>query len=97
ETSYVQYQRLSLDAAHCSITALSRHAFSEPAQNTIERIISIAPKTSPKEILSTILHACRALMGTVVGANELVGLTTETEKLATLVSEFEANGWAHTS
>jgi Family of unknown function (DUF5677) len=95
ETAYVEYQRLSLDAVHCSVTALGRHVFSERTENMVERIISVEAKTSPKEILSTILHACRALMGTAVGANELLAFTTESGKLSALVTEFETNGWVH--
>ena len=48
-------------------------------------------------ILSTILHLCRALMGVTVGANEIMGFTTASCQLGTMVTEFETNGraWAN--
>jgi hypothetical protein len=52
------------------------------------------PARPPAELLETILHACRALTGVMVGANELVGFTSESGKIEALVSEFEKNGWA---
>jgi MFS family permease len=38
--------------------------------------VSVIPNPPPQETLSTILLACRALMGVAVGANELVGFTS---------------------
>jgi hypothetical protein len=51
--------------------------------------VSVVPRTAPDEVLSTVLHASRALMGVAVGANELLGITTESHKLAAVVTEFE--------
>jgi hypothetical protein len=93
ETAYVEYGRLSLDAVHCSVTALGRHLSSERSDRTVELVVSVIPRSTPAEVLSTVLHACRALMGTAVGANELVGFTTASATLAALVTEFERNGW----
>jgi hypothetical protein len=93
ETTYVEYGRLSLDAVHCSVTALGRHVSSEQIDGTIELVLSVVPRTPPREVLSTVLHACRALMGAAVTANELVGFTTATGALAALMSEFESHGW----
>jgi hypothetical protein len=52
-------------------------------------VVSVVPRTAPDEGLSTVLHASRALMGAAVGANELLGITTESHKLAAVVTEFE--------
>jgi hypothetical protein len=93
ETAYVEYGRLSLDAVHCSVTALGRHLSSERSDRTVELVVSVIPRTTPAEVLSTVLHACRALMGTAVGANEHIGFTTASATLAALVTEFERNGW----
>ena len=93
EPLYVEYTRLSLDAAHCSVTALGRHLSSERTATKTELMVSVIPKTPPKEVLSTVVHACRALMGAAIGANELVGFTSVSDKLSTLVAEFEKNGW----
>jgi hypothetical protein len=94
ETAYVEYMRLSLDAVHCSVMALGRHLSRERADGRVELTVSVEARTPPAELLGTILHACRALMGAAVGANELVGFTSESGKLGALVSEFEKNGWA---
>jgi hypothetical protein len=93
ETAYVEYQRFSLDAAHCSVTALGRHLFRENAGNVVNRVVSVQAKTLPDETLSTILHACRALMGVVVGANELLEGTAANTAINAIVREFERNGW----
>ena len=92
ETAYVEYTRLSLDAVHCSVTALGRHLSSELVEGKASLTVSVAARTSPAELLETILHACRALTGVMVGANELVGFTSESGKIEALVSEFEKNG-----
>lgn len=96
EPSYVEYARLSLDAAHCSITALGRHLSSERTVAKTELTVSVIPRTPPKEVLSTVLHACRALMGAAIGTNEVIGFTSLTDTLSALVAEFEKNGWVRT-
>jgi hypothetical protein len=93
--TYAEYGRLSLDAVHCSVTALGRHVWSEQTDIGIELVVSVAPRTLPGEVLSTVLHGCRALMGAAVAANELVGFTAATASLAALMEEFEINGWQH--
>jgi hypothetical protein len=93
ELAYVEYGRLSLDAVHCSVTALGRHLSSERVEDRVELTVSVIPSTPPKEVLSTVLHACRALMGVAVGANELVGFTSASAALGGLATEFEQNGW----
>jgi hypothetical protein len=96
EASYVEYQRFSLDAVHCSITALGRHLSSERVgdKHTVVTI-NVEPTMLPTEFSSTIRHLCRALMGVAVAANEKVGFTSASEQLNSLVSEFERNGWVH--
>jgi hypothetical protein len=56
--------------------------------------VSVVPNAPPKEVLSTVLHACSALMGAAVAANEQIGFTTASPSLAALHAEFETNGWA---
>jgi hypothetical protein len=96
EATYVQYGRLSLDAVHCSVTALGRHLSTERTDEKTELVLSVVPRTPPSEVLSTVLHACRALTGAAVVANEIVGHTKHTATLAGLMAEFEVNGWQHT-
>jgi hypothetical protein len=97
ELAYVDYARLSLDAVHCSMTALNRHV-------TVERIspegtevtVNVEARIMPTERLSTILHLCRALTGAAITANELLGFTSMSGKLAAMVEEFDGNGWVKT-
>lgn len=96
ETAYIQYRRFSLDGVHCSVTALGRHLSHENVNGTIECFVNVIPRTSPAEALTTILHACRALMGVAVGVNEILGCTEVSATLAALMTEFEANGWQQT-
>jgi hypothetical protein len=93
ELVYVDYIRFSLEAVHCSATALKRHISSERTETTDELIVSVVPNTSPKDVLFTVVHACSALSGAAVAANEMVGFTSASDKIASLVTEFQNNGW----
>jgi hypothetical protein len=93
EAAYVEYMRLSLDAVHCSVTSLGRHVTSGRAEGRAELTVTVEAKITPAELLGTVEHACRAPMGTAVGANELLGFTNETRRLGALVSEFEKSDW----
>jgi hypothetical protein len=97
ELAYVDYLTFSLDALHCSVRALGRHLSSKRTESIDELTVSVVPQTPPGEVLSTVLHACRALMGAAIAANELIGFTTASSALAALHDEFEANGWARQS
>jgi hypothetical protein len=89
ELAYVEYQRFSLEAVHCSLTALGKHLSREAGELTL----SVVPNSSPSELLDTVLHACRALMGVAVATNEIVGFTSASENLSALFDEFERNNW----
>jgi hypothetical protein len=93
EMAYFEYARLSLDAVHCSVTALGYHLSSERAQEKTELVLSVVPQTAPADALSTVLHACRALIATARGADELIGFTTPSATLAALETEFVSNDW----
>jgi hypothetical protein len=93
ETAYLEYKRLSLDAVHCSVTALGHHLSSERTNQMSKLVLSVVPQTTSAGLLSTVLHACRALIKTTVGANELVSFKTGSAVFAALVTEFERNGW----
>jgi hypothetical protein len=94
EFAYIEYARLSLDGVHCSVTALGRHLSKERiAENRTEIVVSVEARRSEAEILSTILHLCRALTGVAIGANEILGGTTASDQLGAMVTEFENNGW----
>jgi hypothetical protein len=89
EVAYIEYQRFSLDSIHCSVTALGRHISRERSRNMDWLTLSVIPNSPPKEVLDTIFHACNALIGAAVGANEIVGHTSASETLASLCNEFE--------
>ncbi|MDF0522856.1 hypothetical protein P0R31_37095, partial [Bradyrhizobium yuanmingense] len=55
--------------------------------------ISVEANAPVKEQQETIIHACNALLGTVVAANELLGFTSASEQLGKRVDEFQAAGW----
>jgi hypothetical protein len=69
EMAYFEYIRLSLDAVHCSVTALGHHLRGERVKGELE--LSVVPQTTPAQELSTVLHACHALLMTARGTDEL--------------------------
>jgi hypothetical protein len=94
ELAYVEYARLSLDAVHCSLTALNRHVTVErsiPTQTAVT--VNVEAQMMAGERLDTMLHLCRALMGVAIAANELLSFTPVSGRLTALVEEFERNGW----
>jgi len=94
ELAYVTYATLSLDSVHCSVTALGRHLWQERiAEDHTELVVSVEAGISDAATLSTILHACRALTGVAVAANEILGFTAATAQLEAIMTEFEKNGW----
>jgi hypothetical protein len=91
--AYFEYRKFSLDAVHCSVTALRRHLSGEHGDGRSELTLSVIPNTPPEEVLNTVLHANHALLCAAVGANELVRCDTSRAVLSDLWIEFEANGW----
>src|SRR5215468_4535731 len=73
ESAYVEYSRLSLEAVHCTITALGRHLKEEDEVLTV----IVHPNPSPGEVRDTLVHLCRGLLGVAIAANELVGFTSK--------------------
>ena len=94
EVAYVEYARLSLDAVHCSLTALGRHITKESvAPDRTDITINVEARIPAAERLATLLHLCCALTGAAITANELLGFTSVSGMLAAMVEEFENNGW----
>jgi hypothetical protein len=85
KNAYLWYKQLSSDAAHPSLEALTRHITKE-ADGSL--LISVEPAASEKDILDTIEWACQALMGVIVGANQVAGPVRAGEKLPGLCDEF---------
>jgi Family of unknown function (DUF5677) len=85
ENAYLWYKQLSSDAAHPSLEALTRH-ITKKADGSI--FVSIEPAASEKDYLDTIEWACQALLGVIVGANQIAGPVKAGEKLPALFDEF---------
>jgi hypothetical protein len=94
ELAYAMYCGLSLDAVHCSVMALGKHLEGEMIDGKRELTVSVEARTSEREQRSSILHACRALMGVAMGTNELLGFGPQSSALEALTSEFVNNGWS---
>lgn len=89
ELAYVQYSRLSLDAVHCSITALGRHLSRERTEERTEVVLSVVPRAPEGEVLEIVLHACHGLIGVTVAANELAGFTTVSDRLPEVLAAYD--------
>lgn len=90
ELAYVEYARLSIEAVHCSVTALGRHLDREELNGNIHVLnLNVVPKIKSEEVRETLILLCRALQGVTVGANELLGFTDVTENIAQLMDELE--------
>jgi hypothetical protein len=85
KNAYLWYKQLSSDAAHPSLEALARHITKE-ADGSLLLSVELAP--SEKDILDTLEWACQALMGVIVGANQISGPVKAGEKLPALCDEF---------
>jgi Family of unknown function (DUF5677) len=85
KNAYLWYKQLSSDAAHPSLEALTRHITKE-ADGSL--LVSVEAGASEKDTLDTIEWACQALMGVIVGANQIAGLVKAGEKLPSLCDEF---------
>jgi hypothetical protein len=93
EMVYYEYRRFSLDAVHCSVTALVRHVSGEHSDSRSELVLSVIPNTPPKEVLDTVMHANHALLCAAIGVNEFVQCDSSNAALSRLWDEFKANGW----
>jgi Family of unknown function (DUF5677) len=93
EVIYFEYRKFSLDAVHCSVTALGRHLSGEHGDGVSKLTLSVIPNAAPEETVNTIMHANHALLCAAVGANELVRCESSKTALSDLWAEFEANGW----
>jgi hypothetical protein len=85
KNAYLWYKQLSSDAAHPSLEALARHISKEADSGLL---VSVEPAASDKATLDTMEWACQALMGVIVGANQIAGPVKAGEKLPALCDEF---------
>jgi hypothetical protein len=85
KNAYLWYKQLSSDAAHPSLEALTRH-ITKGADGSL--LVSVELAANEKDILDTIEWACQALMGVIVGTNQIAGPVRAGEKLPALFDEF---------
>jgi len=88
ELAYSEYTRLALEAVHCSITALGRHLTRERVADGYALTIVVSPEAQEKQIVDTIIILCRATVGIVVAANEMLGFTRESARVKQIDDEF---------
>jgi hypothetical protein len=71
--SYIFYEQLSSDAAHPSLDALNRHV----VPHTKEEVggIDVDPVPRDAEIVETLEYLCMAVIGVLVGVNQIIGGT----------------------
>jgi hypothetical protein len=85
KNTYLWYKQLSSDAAHPTLEALTRHITKEGDGSLL---VSVEPVPSEKDTLDTMEWACQALMGVMVGADQIAGPVKGGEKLPALCDEF---------
>jgi hypothetical protein len=83
--SYLWFRQLSSDAAHPSLTSLSRHMFKEP--NNV-MTLSIVPDMIEKEAEDTLQYATQALMGVCVATCTICKVPNSHAALNPLFEEF---------
>jgi hypothetical protein len=86
--AYIIYRVLSTDAAHPSAISLSRHVGSKVDCNTEYLTLIAEPTIGDAELDETLEFGCSALLGVVVGTNNLVGGTTAGKELNALFEEY---------
>jgi hypothetical protein len=86
--SYIFYAQLSSDSAHPSIDALNRYVVAD-RDNEI-RALDLEPVVPDAELVDTLSLACMAVLGVLVGVNQLIGGTNDGKDLRALSDEYKA-------
>jgi hypothetical protein len=86
--SYIFYAQLSSDSAHPSIDALNRYVVAD-RDNEI-RALDLEPVVPDAELVDTLSLACMAVLGVLVGVNQLIGGTNGGKDLRALSDEYKA-------
>jgi hypothetical protein len=87
---YLLYSQLSSDAAHPSMSALSRYIARHTEDGEVVRGIDISPPPKETEIAQTIDLGCHAFIGVIVGANQMLGGTAANDQINAIVGEYQA-------
>jgi hypothetical protein len=83
---YFIYSQLSADAAHPSFDSLNRHLV-QLAND--ERVLDFEPAPKEGEIAQTWDWACKAMLATCVGVNEILGGTPAGLKLREIADRYQ--------
>jgi hypothetical protein len=84
--SYNLYALLSADAAHPTFTSLDRHIDKLP--NGDAKGFSVNPVSEPSEGADTLALLAQAVIGVLIGVNEMWAQPTEAETINELLAEF---------
>jgi hypothetical protein len=87
--AYLFYSQLSSNAAHPSMSALSRHIVRFVENGETIRSVDISPVAKQGEIAHTIDLACHAFIGILVGVNQILGGTSVNDQLNAIVGEYQ--------
>jgi len=87
--AYLFYSQLSSDAAHPSMSALSRHMIRVVENNEIVRGIDVAPKVQQEELADAVNMACHAFIGVLVGVNQMLGQTSANDRINAIFAEYQ--------
>ena len=74
--AYIFYEQLSSDSAHPTTDALGRYFSSSEENGEIVRCFDIDPPVTNESVIQTLHLACNAMLGTLVGVNEILGGTS---------------------
>jgi hypothetical protein len=85
DDSYMWYRLLSGDAAHPSLSALSRYFVRQP-NNVLELVVLPVPNTKEEE--DTLQFACQATLGVCVGTCQICTVPNAHQALSPLFDEF---------
>jgi Family of unknown function (DUF5677) len=85
--SYMWYRVLSSDAAHPSLSALSRYLIRKTDGENVLELALMAPMT-PKEAADTLQFACQATLGVCVATCQICTVPNAHQALGPLFNEF---------
>ena len=85
---YLIYSQLSGDAAHPSITALKRHLLIVQEDGENVACLDVQPVERGEEIADTIDIACNAVLGVLVGVNQLLDVADARELVRAVFEEY---------
>jgi hypothetical protein len=89
-SAYLAYSQLSADAAHPSFSSLVRHFTTITENDETIRCFDIQPVPSDADLDETLSFGVSALLGSLVGTNQVLGGTPVGKELWSLSDEFIA-------